>query len=52
MRCSGRSTRPVIFATKASPRPKTSRAEVDELVGVEVCGRSLAAKISVLGKRP
>ena len=25
MRCSGRSTRPVIFWTKASPRPNTSR---------------------------
>ena len=34
IRCSGRSTRPVILATKASPRPKMSRAWVDELVGV------------------
>ncbi len=33
MRCSGRSTRPVILATNASPRPKT-RGLLDELVGV------------------
>ena len=52
MRCSGRSTRPVILATKASPRPKMSRARSTSWSACEVCGRSLAAKISVLGKRP
>ena len=52
MRCSGRSTRPVIFWTKASPRPKTSRQMSTSWSAWEVCGRSLAAKIRVLGKRP
>ena len=41
---------PVIFCTKESPRPKTSRAVSTSWSAWEVCGRSLAAKISVFGK--
>jgi hypothetical protein len=52
MRCRGRSTRPVILATNASPCPKMSRAWSTSWSECEVCGRSLAAKISVFGNRP
>ena len=34
MRCSGRSTRPVILATNASPAAEDVAGLVDELVGV------------------
>ncbi len=54
MRCKGRSTvgLPVIFCTNESPRPKTSRHRLTSWSACEMCGRSLAAKISVLGNRP
>ena len=42
----------MILATNASPWPKMSRARSTSWSAWEVCGRSLAAKISVFGKRP
>jgi len=54
IRCNGRSTvgLPVIFCTNASPRPKASRAKSTSWSACDVCGRSLTAKMRVLGKRP
>ena len=52
MRWSGRSTRPVILATNASPMPKASRQMSTSWSAWEMCGRSFAAKMSVFGNRP
>ena len=51
-RGNGRSDRPVIFWTKDSPRPNTSRASFTSSSACEVWPASFAAKISVFGNRP